>query len=61
MINVVLYLKSGKSIIASCTEDDFGELYGIWEKCFDGMASHGIMAFENCVVRAEDVSVIEYV
>jgi ribulose bisphosphate carboxylase small subunit len=52
---VDLYLKNGYILTAEYDEDTYFELYDNW---YSGKAK--ILQFENCSVRAEDISAIEW-
>lgn len=56
MSNTVdLYLKSGNILRAKYDEDEYFDLYDKW---YSGKKM--VLTFENCSVRSEDVSAIEW-
>lgn len=55
MSTVIIYLEGGKTIIATCPEEDYDEIIQIW------IEDKGLMQFDNCAVRSEKVLAIEYV
>jgi hypothetical protein len=55
MCNLILHLKSGSSVSASCDDDEYDSIYDMWHDKKDG-----VMAFNNCCVHAVDVELIEY-
>jgi hypothetical protein len=56
MSRVCLYLTSGRKIIATYEDEEYEDIYDIWER----QLPRGVLVFHNCCVHAEHVLAIEY-